>query len=74
MGNSVRRYLGYGYGLVQGHVPFGAPVLNCDHVREVNYTCLGYGIKLSRCTLWTPISISFFEEQPFSNTGPRARK
>jgi hypothetical protein len=27
MENSVRRYLGYGYGLIQGHVPFGPPVL-----------------------------------------------
>jgi hypothetical protein len=30
MGNSLRRYLGYGYGLVQEHVPFGPPVLCCQ--------------------------------------------
>jgi hypothetical protein len=30
MGYSVRRYLGYGYALVQGHVLFGPPVLNCQ--------------------------------------------
>jgi hypothetical protein len=28
MGNSVRRYVGYGYGLVQGNVPSRPPVLN----------------------------------------------
>jgi hypothetical protein len=30
MGNSVRRYLCYGYGLAQGHVPFEPPVLSCQ--------------------------------------------
>jgi hypothetical protein len=29
MGNSVRRYLGYGYGFGQGHVPFGPTILSC---------------------------------------------
>jgi hypothetical protein len=28
MGNSVRRYLGYDYGPVRGHVPFGPLVLS----------------------------------------------
>jgi hypothetical protein len=31
MGYSVRRYLDYGYGLVQGHVPSGPPVLSYQH-------------------------------------------
>jgi hypothetical protein len=30
MGYSVRRYLGYGYGLVQGHVPPEPLVLSCQ--------------------------------------------
>jgi hypothetical protein len=29
MGNSVRHYLGYGYGLLQGHAPSGPLVLSC---------------------------------------------
>jgi hypothetical protein len=36
MGNSVRRYLGYG--LVQGHVLSEPPVLSCDSVRETKCT------------------------------------
>jgi hypothetical protein len=44
----MRRYLGYSYGLVQGHVLSGAPVLSCDSVREVKCTRLGYGTKLRR--------------------------
>jgi hypothetical protein len=28
MGNSVRHYLGYGYGLVRGYVPSGPLVLS----------------------------------------------
>jgi hypothetical protein len=31
MGKSGRRYLGYGYGLVQGHLLFGPPVLSGQH-------------------------------------------
>jgi hypothetical protein len=30
MGYLVQRYLGYGYGLVQGHVSFGPLVLSCQ--------------------------------------------
>jgi hypothetical protein len=30
MGNSVRRYLGYGYGLVQKHALSRPPVLSCQ--------------------------------------------
>jgi hypothetical protein len=30
MDNSVRCYLGYGYDLVQGHAPYGPPVLSCQ--------------------------------------------
>jgi hypothetical protein len=30
MGYLVRHYLGYGYGLVQGHVPPKPPVLSCQ--------------------------------------------
>jgi hypothetical protein len=44
-------------------------------VREAKYTRLGYTIRLSRLhTLDPPFSISFSKEQPFGNTGPRARK
>jgi hypothetical protein len=57
MGNSVRRYLAYGYGLVQGHVPFGPPVLSCDNVREAKCTRLGYGTGLY--TLNPPLALSF---------------
>jgi hypothetical protein len=40
-------------------------------VREAKYTRLGYMTKLSRLhTLNPPFSISFFEGQPFSSTGP----
>jgi hypothetical protein len=46
MGNSVRRYLGYGYSLVQGHVLSGPPILSCDSVREAKCTQLGYGTRL----------------------------
>jgi hypothetical protein len=74
MGNSVRRYLGYDYALVQGHVPSGPPILSCDSVREAKCTCLGYETRLNMLYTLDPVSISFSEEQPFSNTGPRARK
>jgi hypothetical protein len=44
-------------------------------VKKAKYTCLGYMTRLSRLhTLDPPCSISFFEEQPFDNTGLRARK
>jgi hypothetical protein len=49
-----------------------ALVLSCDNVREAKCTCGGYGTKLSRLYTLTPpppVSISFSEEQPFSNTG-----
>jgi hypothetical protein len=45
-------------------------------IREAKCTHLGDGTRLSR--LYTPdphpISISFSKGQPFSNTGPQARK
>jgi hypothetical protein len=44
-------------------------------VREAKYTQLGCRTGLSRLhTLDPPFSISFFEEQPFGNTGPQVRK
>jgi hypothetical protein len=46
-------------------------------VREAKYTRLGYRTRLSRLHTMDPpppFSISFFEEEPFSNTRPRARK
>jgi hypothetical protein len=62
MGNLVRRYLGYGYGigLVQGHVSSGPPVLSCDSVREVKCTRLGYETMLSRLyTMDLPLALAF---------------
>jgi hypothetical protein len=38
MCNSVRRYLGYGYSLVQGHAPSGPPILSCQRQRCKVYT------------------------------------
>jgi hypothetical protein len=38
MGNLVRHYLGYGYGLVQGHVPSGPPVLSYQRLRGKVHT------------------------------------
>jgi hypothetical protein len=44
-------------------------------VKEAKYTYLGYNTRLSRLhTLDPPFSISFCKEQPFDNTGSRARK
>jgi hypothetical protein len=34
----MRRYLGYGYGLIQGHVLSGPPVLNCQRQGGKIYT------------------------------------
>jgi hypothetical protein len=48
MGNLVRRYLVYGYGLVQGHVLSWPAVLSCDSVRKAKCTRLGYRTRLSR--------------------------
>jgi hypothetical protein len=49
-------------------VPSKPPVLSCDSVREAKCTHLGYGTRLS--TLDPPVTISFFEVQPFSSTDP----
>jgi hypothetical protein len=38
MGNSVRRYLGYGYGLLQGHALSGPPVLSHQRQEGKAYT------------------------------------
>jgi hypothetical protein len=60
MGNSVRHYLGYGYGLIQGHVPSRPLVLSCDSVREVKCKSLGYETKLSRLyTLDPSLALAF---------------
>jgi hypothetical protein len=51
------------------------PQYSAVSVREAKYTPLGYRTRLSRLyTLDPPFSINFSEEQPFSNTGPRAKK
>jgi hypothetical protein len=43
--------------------------------REAKYICLGYRTRLSRMhTLDPPFTISFSEEQPFSNTGTTSKK
>jgi hypothetical protein len=44
-------------------------------VREAKCTRIGYGTRLSRLhTLDPPVSISLFEDRPFSNSRLRARK
>jgi hypothetical protein len=51
------------------------PKYSAVSVREAKYTRLTYMTRLSRLhTLGPPYSISFSEEQPFSNTGPQVRK
>jgi hypothetical protein len=56
----MRLYLGYDYGLVQGHVSFGPPVLSCDSVREAKCTRLGYRTRLSMLyTLDSPLALAF---------------
>jgi hypothetical protein len=40
MGNSVRRYLGYGYGLIQGHAPSGPVVLSYQRQGGNAYTLM----------------------------------
>jgi hypothetical protein len=60
MDNSVRRYLGCDYFLVQGHVVSGPPVLSCDSISEAKCTRLAYGTKLSRLyTLDPPLALAF---------------
>jgi hypothetical protein len=57
MGNSTRRYLGYGYDLVQGHVPSGPQY---SAVSEAKYTRLWYRTRLSRLhTLDPHLALSF---------------
>jgi hypothetical protein len=71
MGNSVRRYLGYGYDLVQGHVLSGPPVLNCDNVREAKCTRLRYRTKLSRLyTLDPPLALAFLRSSHSTTPDP----
>jgi hypothetical protein len=71
MGNSVRHYLGYGYGLVQGHVPTRPPVLSCDNVREAKCTRLGYITRLSRLfTLDLPLALAFLRNRYSTTLDP----
>jgi hypothetical protein len=75
MSNSVRRYLGYGYGLVQGHVPSELPVLSCDSVREAKCTRLRYETKLSRLfTLDPTLALAFLRSSHSTTPDPRVRK
>jgi hypothetical protein len=70
----VRHYLGYGYGLLQGHAPSGPLVLSCQRQRGKIYTLrVQYEAKQATYS-GPPFSISFSEEQPFDNTKPRAKK
>jgi hypothetical protein len=74
MGNSVRCYLGYGYGLVQEHVPSGTPVLSYQHQRDKVYM-LRVQVQAKQAAHTRPaFSISFSKEHPFDNTELRARK
>jgi hypothetical protein len=74
MGTLVRRYLGYGYGLLRGMCRTD-PQYSAASVREAKCTRLGYGTRLSRLHTLDPlISISFFGEQSFSYSRPRVRK
>jgi hypothetical protein len=71
MGNSVQRYLGYGYGLVLGHVLSLAPVLSCDSVREAKCTRLGYGIRLSRLYTLDPLlALAFLRSSHSATSDP----
>jgi hypothetical protein len=74
MGNSVRHYLGYGYGLVWGHVPFGPPVINSESKGGKVHTLRIQNQAKQVVHSGPPISIGFSKEQSFSNIGPRARK
>jgi hypothetical protein len=59
MGNLVRRYPGYGYGLAHEHAPSGPQYLAAS-VREAKCTCLGYGTRLSMLhTLDPPLALAF---------------
>jgi hypothetical protein len=67
MGNSVQRYLGYGYGPVQSRWFRGMRRPDLQYsavsVREAKYTRLGYKTRLSKLhTLDPSFSISFSEE------------
>jgi hypothetical protein len=68
MGNSVRRYLGYGYVLVQGHVLSEPPVLSCDSVREAKCTRLVYETRLSRLYTLDPLLALAFLRRSHSAT------
>jgi hypothetical protein len=71
MSNSVRRYLGYGYGLVQGHVLSGPPVLSCDSVIEAKCTRLGYRTRLSRLyTLYPLLALAFLRSSHSATPNP----
>jgi hypothetical protein len=51
------------------------PQYSAISIRGAKYTHIGYRTRLSRLHTLDPLfSISFSEEQPYSNTGPRARK
>jgi hypothetical protein len=57
MGNSVRRYPGYGF--AQGH-DRPHPQYLAVSIREAKCTCLGYEIRLSRLhTLDPPLALAF---------------
>jgi hypothetical protein len=70
MGNSVQHDLGYGYGPVQGRAPSGPPVLSCQRQGGKVYTLMVHDQSKQVEHSGPPISISFFEEQPFGSTRP----
>jgi hypothetical protein len=72
MGNSVRCYLGYGYGLVQGHVPSGPLVLSCQHQGGKVYTLrVQYQAKQAAHSGPPSFSIRFFTDpQQGNKMGP----
>jgi hypothetical protein len=74
MGNSVRHYLDYSYGLIQGHA-LSRPQYSAVSVREAKYTRLEYMIRISMLyTLDPQFRISFFRGAAIQQHWTQVRK
>jgi hypothetical protein len=62
MGNSVRRYLGYSYDLVQGYAPSGPLVLSCQRQGGKVYIFMVQDQAKQAAHSKPPFSISFSME------------
>jgi hypothetical protein len=70
MSYSVRRYLGYGYGLVQGRVPSRSPVLSYQHQGGKVHT-LRVQDQTKHVVHFGPPHLALaFLERPFSTPDP----